>query len=171
MSDEGPYAGGIPATRRCGRPRCPREENHSHPAHAADWLREVAARALWDDAETDSDHDEHYSWDYLLERAATGQGDYAETRDRWYRTADAVLRALEDAWTPRWVVGAPSDDALPTEPGKIIVLPDVDDDMRDELALTLDRTARALAVLNGAPIPMGEVRARHAAAILRGDRG
>lgn len=34
-----------------------------------------------------------------------------------------------------------------------------------------DRIERALAVLNGAPIPMGEVRARHAAAILRGDRG
>jgi hypothetical protein len=33
-----------------------------------------------------------------------------------------------------------------------------------------DRIDRALAVLNGAPIPMGEVRARHAAAILRGDR-
>lgn len=46
---------------------------------------------------------------------------------------------------------------------------DVED--QPDLVTMLDRHARALAVLNGAPIPMGEVRARHAAAILRGDRG
>lgn len=43
--------------------------------------------------------------------------------------------------------------------------------IRTERATALSRIERALAVLDGAQIPMGEVAARHAAAILRGDRG
>lgn len=72
--------------------------------------------------------------------------------------SDEIVNAVA-AWIadpPEWVTFGPVPTSSYDEP---------------DLATMLDRHARALAVLNGAPIPMGEVRARHAAAILRGDRG
>lgn len=52
--------------------------------------REQIAEALWESARQEGD-DLVWTWQYLTERADRDDGDYAEIRAEYYRSADAVL--------------------------------------------------------------------------------
>ena len=55
---------------------------------------ERIARALWGEATEEGD-DPEWTWDYLVERANRGDGDYSEIREGWFRAARAVLALIE----------------------------------------------------------------------------
>ncbi|WIE60745.1 hypothetical protein DEI97_013445 [Curtobacterium sp. MCLR17_032] len=52
--------------------------------------REQIAEALWESARQEGD-EPVWTWQYLTERADRGEGDYAEIRAEYHRSADAVL--------------------------------------------------------------------------------
>jgi len=100
--------------------------------------RKQIAEALWESARQEGD-DPVWTWQYLTERADRDEGDYAEIRAEYYRSADAVL-ALFPQPAPSAEPSVQVPVSLVQRARDVVGACEFDDDVFDELNALVSRS-------------------------------